>query len=121
MFERSEILRIGVQQYAPRTSELLVVVEKNRFLCNERLETSVHAPGVLRLEFRPARALLDWTALNLYLDSFRTWDGAYEAVVATIATDLKSTLAPGYLLVELVFPDGKGGYRYSISTIHGVR
>lgn len=98
-----------------------MVVEKHRFLRNGRLETSVYDPGELRLEYRPARAILDWTALNSYLDSFRTWDGSSEAAVAVIAADLKSTLAPGYLLVELVLPDGRGGYRYSISTTQGVR
>lgn len=117
--ERAEILRVGVLSYEPRAAGLLVVVEKRRFLRNGRLETSVYNPGVLLVEYRPARSLLDWTALNAYLDSFRAWDGSSEAAVVTIAEDLKSALAPGYLLVELVLPGDSGGYRYSVTTRHG--
>jgi NADPH-dependent 7-cyano-7-deazaguanine reductase QueF len=114
-----DILRAGVEVYEPRSAALLVEVRKHRFLCNGRLETSVYDPGEMLITYRPARALLDWTALNLYLDSFRSWDGSAEAAVALIAGDLKSVLAPGYLLVELVLPGGSGGYRYSISTAQG--
>lgn len=111
-----EILRSGARPYDPGLAGLLVVVNKHRFLRKGRLEKSVYDPGVLRVEYRPARALLDWTALNTYLDSFRSWDGSSEAAVTTIAEDLRSVLAPRYLLVNLVIP---GVTRYSITTRHG--
>lgn len=121
MANQVEILRAGVESYEPRSAALLVEVRKHRFLRNGRLETSVYDPGELLIEYRPARATLEWTALNAYLDSFRSWDGSSEAAVALIAGDLKSVIAPGYLLVALVLPGGSGGYRYSISTTQGER
>lgn len=116
---RVDSLRAGVVPYEPRSAGLLVTVRKHRFLRNGRLETSVYDPGELLLEYRPARMLVDWTALNAYLESFRAWDGSAEAAVAGIAEDLNLVLAPGYLLVELVLPHGSGGFRYTISTVHG--
>lgn len=112
-----EILLAGAVPYEPKQAGLLVVVNKHRFMRKAR-EISVYDPGDLTVSYRPSRVLLDWTALSVYIESFRTWSGTAEDAVAIIASALKLVLGPEYLRVDLVVT-GTAGYRYSVSTVHG--
>ena len=111
-----ELLRSGVSPHDPTAAPLTVRVHKQRFLRNGRVETGVFDAADLYVEFVPARALLDWTVLNEYLDSYRSWSGAGESCVATIADDLAHALAPSRLRVEMRI-DGAGGYRYQVRSV----
>lgn len=111
-----ELLRSGVSSHEPPAAPLMVRVRKQRFLRNGRVETDVFDAAELYIEYVPSRALLDWTVLNEYLDSYRSWSGAGEACVATIAEDLAQTLAPARLYVEMRI-EGAGGYRYQVRSV----
>lgn len=112
-----EILLASAVPYEPKPAGLLVVVNKHRFM-RKAHAISVHDPGDLTVSYRPSRVLLDWTALSVYIESFRTWSGTAEDAVAIIASALKLVLMPEYLRVDLVV-NGTAGYRYSVSTVHG--
>jgi len=111
-----ELLRSGISPYEPSAAPLKVRVRKQRFLRNGRVETEVFDAAELYVEYAPARLLLDWTVLNEYLDSYRSWSGAGEACVAMIADDLSRSLAPSRLHVEMRI-NGSGGYRYQVRSV----
>ena len=112
------LLRSGLVPHTPRTSSLTVQVTRARFLRSGRVETGAFDPGVLRIVYRPARLLLDWTVLNEYLDSFKDEPGSAEAAVAAIASDLREVLAPAFLQVTMdLNMDGSGGFVYEVTTV----
>lgn len=115
---KENLLRSGLLPHTPRTSGLIVHVTRARFLRSGRVESGAFDPGVLRISYRPARLLLDWTVLNEYLDSFRDEPGSAEAAVATIASDLGEVLAPAFLEVTMdLNMDGSGGFVYEVTTV----
>jgi NADPH-dependent 7-cyano-7-deazaguanine reductase QueF len=115
---KKELLRSGLLPHTPRTSSLTVHVTRARFLRSGRVESGAFDPGVLRISFRPARLLLDWTVLNEYLDSFKGEPGSAEAAVAAIASDLQEVLAPAFLQVTMdLNMDGSGGFVYEVTTV----
>lgn len=111
-----ELLRSGVSPHEPYAAPLVIRVRKQRFLRNGRVETDVFDAAELYIEYVPSRSFLDWTVLNEYLDLYRSWSGAGEACVATIAEDLLRTLAPTRLHVEMRI-EGTGGYRYQVRSV----
>jgi len=96
----------------------MVKVHKRRFLRKGLLESSTYAPSELYLEYVPSRFLLDWTSLNSYLDSYRSWSGTAEAAVAQIVEDLRHAIVPGEVFVSMRFHrDAAGGYRYEVKSV----
>lgn len=103
--------------HLPQTANLSIHVVRARFLRCGRVETGAYDPGVLHITYKPALYLLDWTALNDYLDTFQTEPGSAEAAVSTIALDLRTVLAPAVLRVVMELNmDGSGGYTYEVAT-----